>query len=153
MAKLSTMFFFLIIIQASLILFAGSSGGGDLWDFVWNIDKWGSLAFILTLGAIAAGVGLVGISSGSIFGFKTDFLIMGPAIIGLISIGAVFTQLANVIKNELISRVFTSCIADAILDSSYICRPAVFIVAITIGPIAFYYVWTVISWWKNQDYT
>ena len=146
MAKLITMFLILIAIQACLILYVDQTPSQtDLWSFVINIQDWSSLGFIITLSAIALAIGLTGISSGSVFGFKTDFLIMGPAIAGLISMGIVFTNLANVIRDELISRVFTGCAVSS-------CAPVNWILALTIGPIALYYAWTVIEWWRGKDY-
>lgn len=149
MAKLMTMFLILIALQASLLLYHGTETMTDIWEFVMNIDQWGSLTFILSLTAIALAIGLTGISSGSVFGFKTDFLVMGPAIGGLISIGVVFTQLANIIRDELIGTVFTSCLANS---SAASCPSANFIVALLVGPFALYYVWTVIEWWRGKDY-
>lgn len=147
MAKLITMFMILIALQAAMMLYAnGTTSDTDLWTFVWNIDQWGSLAFIVSLGAIAAAIGLTGISSGSVFGFKTDFLVMAPAIAGLISIGVVFTNLGNMIRDELVARVFTAC-----ADPSVSCTPATYIVAIIVGPLALYYAWTVVEWWRGKD--
>lgn len=152
-AKLMTMFLILIALQAVMMMYHNplvdnqTLGNTQIWDFLWNMDNWSSIGFILTLSAIAAAIGLTGITSGSVFGFKTDFLIMAPAIGGLISMGVVFTNLANVVRDELTSRVFTDCIA-----SSLPCTPVLFIVALTIGPIAFYYAWTVIEWWRGKDY-
>ena len=148
MAKLVTMFFVLIVIQACLLLYgAPTPANTNLWDYVINIDNWNSLTFIVTLVSIAAGIGLVGVAAGSIFGFKTDFLMLAPAIGGLISMGVVFVNLGNVIRAELIGRVFTDC--TGILTN---CTPVNFILAITIAPMALFYVWTIISWWRNTDY-
>ena len=149
MAKLITMFFILIALQAGMLLFYNSSSANtQLWDFLWNQDNWTSLGFILTVGALAAGLLLAGITAGTSFRFITDFIVMGPAIVGLISIGVVFTNFTNLIRKELISNIFTECV-----DLSPIaCTPVNFIIAITIGPIAFYYVWTVCEWWRGKDY-
>jgi hypothetical protein len=150
------MFFILIALQAGLLIFydqtlaPGESPGNDteLWRFLWTMDNWSSAGFILTIGAITAALLLSGISAGTSFRFITDFVVMGPAILGLISIGVVFTNFANMIRDELISRIFTEC-----LDLAPIaCDPANFLIAITIGPIAFYYVWTVCEWWRGKDY-
>ena len=149
MAKLMTMFLILLALQAAIMLYHGTSQDNDLWNFIMNTDNWSSQNLIISLGAIALAIGLTGISSGSVFGFKTDFLIMAPAIGGLISIGVVFAQLANIIRDELISTVFTACIND---PSAGACSSANFIVGILIGPFALYYVWTVIEWWRGKDY-
>ena len=162
------MFMFLIALQACLLLYSvpchnldvgpdGIVGTTDdvcnddtntqLWDFVTNTDKWNSLTFILTLIGIASAIGLIGVVAGSAFAFKTDFLMLAPAVAGLISMGVVFVNLANVIGDELKSRIFTSCLA---VGGN--CAPVNYILAITIGPIAFYYVWTIIEWWRGKDY-
>ena len=141
------MFLILIVIQASLLIYqAGDTEETDIWKFVWNFNNWSSLTFILSLVGIAAGIGIIGISAGSSFKFVTDFIVMGPAIAGLLSIGVVFTNLGKAMYNELVNRIFTECI----LTTS--CTPATFIIAITLGPLALYYVWTVIEWWRGKDY-
>ena len=135
----------LIAIQAALILYTDSDADNtDIWTFVTSSDSWKSIGFLITLGSIAAAIGLTGISSGSIFGFKTDFLVMAPAIGGLIGMGVVFTQLAAKMRDELISRVFTGCALP--------CNAVNIILAVTIGPLAFYYAWTVIEWWRGRDF-
>ena len=146
-AKLFTMFLILIVIQASLLIYqAGSAEPTDIWKFVWDFNNWSSLAFILSLVGIAAGIGIIGVSAGSSFKFVTDFIVMGPAIAGLLSIGVVFTNLGKAMYNELVNRIFTECL----LTTS--CTPATFIIAITLGPLALYYVWTVVEWWRGKDY-
>lgn len=146
MAKLMTMFLILIAIQACLLIYAApNSLTTDLWTFVTNMDNWNNIDFILALVGIAGAIGLTGIVAGTMFGFKTDFLIFAPAVAGLLSMGVVFTQLASTMRSELISRFFPTC------DLSN-CGPVTFIIAITIGPIALYYAWTVIEWWRGKDY-
>ena len=149
MAKLMTMFLILIAIQACLIIYTDQTPENTMiWQFVTGMNTWGTLGFILALLGIAAGIGLVGIAAASTFGFKTDFLIFAPAIAGLISMGIVFTNLAKALQDDLISRIFTTCdIANPLL-----CTPVTFIVAITIGPVALFYVWTIIEWWRGKDY-
>jgi hypothetical protein len=144
-----TMFLVLIAIQACLIIYTDQTPENTLiWQFVTGLNTWGTLGFILALLGIAGGIGLVGIAAASTFGFKTDFLIFAPAIAGLISMGLVFTNLAKALQDDLIGRIFTTCdIANPIL-----CTPVTFIIAITIGPVALYYVWTIIEWWRGKDY-
>lgn len=166
MAKLITLFFILIALQACLLFYGGhcnnlSAGldgiygtdddvcndvGNNIWEFVTNIDNWNSLTFILAFFGIAAGIGLVGVAAGTVFGFKTDFLLLAMAIPGMITMGVIFVNLANTIRDDLISQVFTGCS----LASS--CSPANFIVAITVGPLALYYVWTIVEWWRGKDF-
>ena len=144
------MFLVLVAIQACLILYAApmtTTGGGSIWTFMTNIESWSSLSFLLGLIGIAGGIGLLGIAAGTAFGFKTDFLIFAGAIAGFISMGSIFVNLANVLRDDLISRVFVG--AECTLAS---CPPVTFIVAITIAPIAFFYAWTVIEWWRGKDY-
>ena len=151
-AKLFTMFLILIAIQAVIILYNGQTvASTDLWTFVMGfaIVSWSNLGWILTMGAIASAIFFSGISGGNVFGFKTDFIIMAPAIAGLISIGVVFSNLAGLIRNFLISSIFTACPAN---NLHLICPPTDFLIAITLGPIAFYYVWTVAEWWRGKDF-
>lgn len=144
-----TFFLVLIAIQAALLLYAAPdpAANTDIWTFVTNIDNWNSLAFILAVIGIAGGISLLGVAAGSVFAFRTDFLMFAPAMAGFISMGVVFVNLGNTIRNELISRFFPAC-------TGYLatCTPVNFILAITIGPMAFYYVWTVIEWWRGKDY-
>jgi hypothetical protein len=178
MAKLISFFLVLIALQASMLIYAAptsmtdhcgnvplaanyvtsdtceAAGGtwyaysNSLWNFVTNLDNWNSLAFILGLVGIAAGIGLIGVTAASIFGFKTDFLIFAGAIGGFISLGGlVFINLGNMIKNELISKIFTDC-TPGVLS----CTPVVYILAVTLGPFALYYVWTVIEYWRGKDF-
>lgn len=146
MARLVTLFMILIALQAAMILYADQTPQStSLWDFVTNIDNWNSTTFVLTLIGIAAGIGLAGIAASAVFGFKTDFLILAPAIAGLISMGVIFVNLANIIHDELVARVFTSC------QATVTCAPVTFILAVTVGPMALYYVWSVVSWWRGSD--
>ena len=32
------------------------------------------------------------------------------------------------------------------------CPPVTFLLAITLGPIALFYVWTIIEWWRGKDF-
>ena len=150
MAKLATMFFILIALQAVMTLYAAPSYTVDtpLWEFVTNIDNWSSLNFILGLVGIAGGVALAGIIAGTVFGFKTDFIIFAGAIGGFISIGVVFVNFANMIRDEL-TAFFGAVDPTCTLAS---CALVTWILAITIAPIAFYYVWTVVEWWRGKDY-
>ena len=144
------MFLVLVAIQACLILYAApmtTTGGGSIWTFMTNIENWSSLTFLLGLIGIAGGIGLLGIAAGTAFGFKTDFLIFAGAIAGFISMGSIFVNLANVLRDDLIARVFVG--AGCTLAS---CPPVTFIVAVTIAPVAFFYAWTVIEWWRGKDY-
>jgi len=148
MAKLMTMFIILVSIQAVLLIYHDSSPVNTvIWDFIMNVQGWGTLAFVLALIGIAGGIGLVGIAAASTFGFKTDFLIFAPAIAGLISCGVVFVNLANVIRDDLISTFFTTCSVDPSA-----CAPVTLIVGLVVGLPALYYVWTIIEWWRGKDY-
>jgi hypothetical protein len=164
------MFFILIAIQAVLIIYgsqslAGAGDGGSIWSFIMNMDRWGSLTFALAIVGIAAGIGLVGIIAASTFGFKTDFLIFAPAIAGFISLGVVFTNLAMFLKSQLISMAFmcdphmtgTVVISGVVTPMLTYCMSsqatvANFIIGIIIGPLAFYYVWTILEYWRGKDF-
>lgn len=149
MAKLVTMFLILIALQAALILYSDQSPQQtDIWTFIWNVQNWSSMGFFVTLAAIASAVALAGIT-GNALGIRLDILIFAPAVAGLIALGIVFTNFANAIRDELIARIFTSCgVSEAAIVG---CTPATFLVAIIIGPIAFYYAWTIIEWWRGKD--
>ena len=149
MAKLLTLFILLIAIQACLMIYtAQDPAETDLWTFIMNMDNWDNLNFILAIVGIAGGIGVIGLAAGSVFGFKTDFLIMASAIYGLISIGVIFTHLANVVRDELISRFFPLCYEGLITN----CNIVNLIVALFVGVIAFVYAWTVVEWWRGKDF-
>lgn len=148
MAKLVTMFMILIAIQAALLLYHDQTPQNtDIWTFVTNLDNWNSLKFITTLATIAAILAGVGIAGSTFFGFKVDSVLFAGAIGGLISMGVIFVNLANVLRNELISRFFY--VAGCSLGNP--CPPVTWIIAITIGPFALYYVWAVVEWWRGKD--
>jgi len=163
------MFFILIVIQAVLIIYAnqdpaGGGDGGSIWTFIMNMNRWGSKAFTLALIGIAVGIGIVGIIAASMFGFKTDFLIFAPAVFGFISLGVVLTNLAMFLQSQLIALALScegvtgTTIVKGIVTSSYeYCMSSqtylsTFIVGLIVGPLAFYYVWTIIEWWRGKDY-
>ena len=170
MAKLAVMFFVLIAIQAMLIIYAnqdpaGAGLGGDIWTFIMNLDRWGSRTFVLALVGIAAGIGLIGIIAANTFGFKTDFLIFAPAVFGFITLGVVFTNLAVFLKKEIIAMALkcdpgltgTTIVEGVVTNNLTYCLDSQaylsnFIVGIIIGPLAFYYVWTIVEWWRGKDY-
>jgi len=166
MAKLATMFFVLIAIQAVLLMYGSSTVvETDIWTFITNMDRWSSLTFILSLIGIAGGIGLVGVAAASTFGFKTDFLIFAPAIAGFISLGVVLTNLARFMKSQLTSLFFhcapgltgTTLVDGVAIANAAYCETSqinivTLIIALTIGPLAFYYVWTIVEWWRGKDY-
>ena len=157
MAKLMTMFFVLICIQAVLMLYAGQDAADtQIVEMVFNMQNWGSTAFILSVLGIAAGIGLIGFAAASTFGFKTDFLIFAPAIAGFVSMGVVLTSFAMFIKKELIAYALYCApdLATATLASCLVSQQAVanFVIAITIGPLGLYYTWTIVEWWRGKDY-
>ena len=149
MAKLATMFFLLIAIQACLLIYHNPTAEATtIWDFIVGMDQWNSMWFIVTLIGITALVGGIGIAATSLLGVKTDFLIFACAIPGFISMGLIFMNLARVVENELRGRIFyDSCTAGPLG-----CPPVTLAVGLTIGLIAFYYVWTIIEWWRAKDY-
>jgi len=148
MARLVTMFIILIAIQACILLYHDSSPMDNaLWTFVNGMDSWGSLDFVLAIFGIAAGLYGVGIAVGTIFGTRTDTLIFASAVAGFLSIGYVFSNLAGIIRAELIGRIFTTCIGQPLA----FCTPVNLMIAVTIGPFALYYVMTVWDWWKGRD--
>jgi len=147
------MFLILIALQACLLIYVapGEAENTNLWTFVTNIDNWNNLTFILTLVAIAGGIGLIGVAAGSVFGFRTDFLLLASAITGIISMGVVFINLGNLIRHELFSNIFDIA-AGGDCAAIQTCTPVTYLVAIIVGPMALYYVWTVIEWWRGKDY-
>lgn len=149
MAKLMNMFLILIAIQACLLIYGNQSPENTpLWVFINSISSWGTLGFITAIVGIAAGLWIAGIAVGSLFGFKTDFIIFAPAIAGLIGLGIVFSNLGKVIYDELVARIFVGCDISAVGG----CAPATFIVALTVGTLALFYVWTVVDWWRGRDF-
>jgi len=140
------MFMILIALQFSLILYHDiNAEDTTVWNFIVNLDQWNWSSFIIVLGGLAAAAALVGISAGGAFRFVTDFLVMGPAIAGLASIGVVFINFGNVIRDELIGRFFVGC------GGAVSCAPANILTGVIIGPLAFLYAWTVMEWWRGKD--
>jgi len=147
MAKLFSMFLLLVGIQAVLLLFAAQTPANtNIWSMVSNPTNWNSVPFILTIAGVAGTLSLVGIAVGSAFGFKTDFIIFAASVPGLLSMGVVFVNLYNVVRTDLIARLFTSCL------TALSCPPVDFILAITVGTLAFFYAWTVVEWWRGKDF-
>jgi len=145
------MFVILIAIQIVLLMYGSPDDTHNvIWDFVTQISQWGSLGFVLGIVGISSGIYLVGVYAASQFGFKTDFLIFAPAITGLISCGTIFINLGNFIRDDLISYVFPACSIDFPLSAA--CGPVNLVLAIFPGILAFYYVWTIIEWWRGKDY-
>jgi len=153
MAKLFTMFLVLIAVQACLVLYIGESnevaGSNAIWDLIMNVNNWGNLNFLASLVGVAMGIGLVGIAAASVFGFKTDFLLFGSMITGLIALGSVFISLFNTVRSNLISMIFDS--AGCTLADTTSCFEANLVSALIVGPVALYYIWTVIEWWRGKD--
>lgn len=143
--KLRNMFLLLIGIQACLLIYADPTVHNTvLWGFISNMQNWSSTEFVLAIVGIAGSIALAGVVVGNLFGFKTDFLMFAPAIAGFISIGVVFSQLGSVIQDELTQRIFyTACQTNAL------CLPATFFATIIVGPFAFLYFWSVVTWWRG----
>lgn len=147
MAKLITMIFILLAIQAALIIFVAPSEEATpntFWEFIMNVDNWNSTTFIIGFALVASMIGIVGIAAGNVFGFKTDFLILAVITPGLLTCGAIIINFWIQVHQELVSRVFTDCSLSS-------CSPATFLTGLIVGPIALYYVWTVIDWWRGRD--
>lgn len=115
--------------------------------------SWSSATFILAIAgivgsvALAVGLGLSGVG----IGVKTDTIIFATFIPGLVAIGSTFLNLYNQIYSELTARFFggaTVCNQWALGT----CGPATFIAGLLVGPIAFFYIWTIIEWWRGKDY-
>lgn len=149
MAKLGTMILILIALQAVMILYAGPSYGEEVtvWNFVTNMDNWNSLEFMVGLLALVTLVGAIGIAVGSIFMSKSNFVFLASTIPGFLSLGVVFINLGNMIRDELIAIIGEANPACTLAS----CGIVNFIIAVTIGPLALYYVWTVVEWWLGKD--
>jgi len=148
MARLQTMLIILICIQFCLILYSDQTvQATDTWELVTNSANWNNTTFILSIIGIAGSIGLVGIVAGSIFGFKTDFIIFAIAIPGLISLGLPFVNLYNVLSSEITSRFFPGCGVGIATG----CNITNLILATTLGAVFVFYVFTVIDWWRNRD--
>jgi hypothetical protein len=145
MAKLFSMFLVLIALQACLILYTGQDAEStQIWSFITNLNQWNTLDFVLALVGISVGIGLIGVVAASVFAFKTDFLIFAPAIAGFITMGVIFSNFAKFLTDQLIGILSPACPLP--------CAPVSFIVALIVGPIALYYVWTILDWWRGKDF-
>jgi hypothetical protein len=141
------MFLILIAIQFALILYVDQTPENtSIWTFITTPSLWGSQSFVLDLLGLAAGLGLVGVVAAGTFGFKTDTLIFATAIAGFVSMGVVFRNLAVALLDDLTSRI---CGETASVGT---CSPVNLFVGILIGSMAFYYIWTILEWWRGKDY-
>lgn len=142
MAKLFNMFLVLLAIQFALLFFVAPTDQNNvLWSFVNNTSYWSNNSLIGWLVGISTTLAVIGIAASAFTSFKTDTLIFATAISSLMSIGAVFAQLYSVLLKDLSGWI---CEAES-------CTPASILTSILIGPLALYYVWTVIEWWRGKD--
>jgi len=143
MAKLFTMFIILIALQASMLIYHTSEAAPtSIWQFVVNPTMWAGTDWIIAFAGVATLLGAIGIVGGTVFGIKTDTVIFAPLVFGLMTMGAIFVKLYDLIQSELVARVFGGGLGLV---------PSMFISGIIVGPWALYYVWSVIEWWRGKD--
>jgi len=153
MAKLGTFFMVLIAIQLSLWAFAAQTpdSNNSLWDLVTHPEHWKTTSFVEALLTLSWGMILVGVVAGSIFGFKTDFIIFAPAVAGLIGMGVIIFQLYDVLSSDLAARFGCTYLDPALGPTLTNCPPVQWILWITVSPLAVYYIWTVVENWRGKD--
>ena len=127
--------------------FETNNSGNMLWIFATNTSYWNNAEFILTIVGIAGTLGLVGITAGSAFGFKTDFLIFGIAILGFLSLGSILIELGSLLTTTF-SDWLTDKSINIVCDG---CYQANILTGACLGVFALYYVWTVVEWWRGKD--
>jgi hypothetical protein len=149
MAKLVVMLIFLIAVALALVIYIGPDAtnyplrNNVLFLFITNSTGWSSTQILTDLIGVAATVGLAGIIAGSVFGFKTDFLLLSTMVGGLLLIGSILISL-NVVFTSQMASIF-GC------TDLTTCDPANWVTWIVIAPIAFLYVWTVLEWWRTPS--
>jgi len=118
-----------------------------LWSFITDfvfLSKWTVTDLLTAICGIAASLAISTIIAGSVFKFITDFIVLAPAVAGILTIGVVFTNFANFMRNFLSQYVFVGCITGT-------CAASTLLTAAIVGPLAFYFAWTVFDWWRGKD--
>ena len=121
----------------------------SLWTFLIQTDKWNSTFFIILMVGMSLTILIPALFiGGATFRFITDFMVFAPAVGFLIAIGVVFMNLAAFIRSEILARILpTWCMT----PGGGLCPTGVYILAVFVAPFAFYYMWTVIEWWRGRD--
>lgn len=152
MGKLISFVIFLIALQATLLIFEGSTPEDtSLWALATHPGEWNSLSVIVTIVGVAAALGAAAIIIGAVLGIKTDFMIFAVMIAALISFGAVIVNFGGVIGKYACSMFCEIPDLDVAGATWATCPPAVWIVAITAGALGAYYIFTVLDWWRGKD--
>jgi len=132
--KLLNLLLLLVAIELSLIMFLGiTTPSSSLVSLATNSQNWSNLALINQLQLIIAGLGTAVIIVGLFVGAKSDFLIMAPLVTVLLTYGATFYQVYQVI----------------IQHSQFNSNNYIAIIAIT--PFIIAYVYTLIKFWRGND--
>jgi hypothetical protein len=136
---------------------AGSCESPSLWKLFFNPtgvplgDGEFILVFIGLAGALAV---FAGIALTTIFGTRTDTQLFAPMVGGLIITGAViFINLYNFLQREIINLFFISETSVCrIAETGTVSCPVVqIILAISLMPFLFIYIWSVLEWWRGKD--
>jgi hypothetical protein len=123
-----------------------------MFSVIMNPESLSTSDLLLIFTGVAATVFVATITVGSIFGFKTDFIILAPVIAGILGIVTVFTQLAGILRSDF--GYFFGChnLATNALQQACMFNPAInIIIALLVGIPAFLFIWTVIDWWRGKD--
>jgi len=149
MARLANLIMIALLVQACLILYGTSTDtSGNIYSLIVNPSGWESNWMVLSLLAVALFTTTSGIAAGTIFGFKTDFLLFGTTISGLLALLAVpLINLWQVAYMEFIAVFMPGCGAGV----EFGCAQADLIVGVLFGPILIMVIWTVVDWWRGRD--
>jgi hypothetical protein len=151
MGRLTSLILFLIALQAVLIIFEGVTPEQTaIWEVVTAPFNWGALAIVLYLISIAGTLYGATVLIGSVLGIKTDFMVLAVMVGSLLSFGTVFVQFADTI-GKYACNIFCDYGLDVAADTWSSCPAAVWIVAITVGALALYYIFAVLDWWRSPN--
>jgi len=146
MAKLLSMMLLLVAIQFVLLLYVNPTAEDtDLWTAVSNPTNWGSKEFLLAIIGISAGAAAVAAIVTSAIGVKSDLLIFAGAVVGFLSIGVILRTLGVWMQAQL-----TTIFCGDVFAGT--CSPANFVTWGSVGVIGFYYIFTVVEWWRLKDF-
>lgn len=154
--KLMQMIMFLIILQISIMMFAGTysdtdynlnpynvseqvdNEDADLWNFVTDPTDWGETGWISLFIGIFSLSGIIAV--GTFLYSKSDMALRYAAVPALFGIGAIpIISLYHVIAGEV--EIF-GC-------SSMPCFPALLVFILSGGLIAVFYTGAVLDWWST----
>ena len=152
MGRLTGLLILLVAMQATLILFEGTTPETTaIWSVVTAPWEWGALGIIIEIAAIAATLYGATVLIGSVLGIKTDFMVLAVLVATLFGFGAVLAQFSGVIGKYACNIFCEVGDLDVAATTWTTCPAAVWFVAITAGALSLYYIFAVLDFWRGRD--